>query len=438
MATVVPQLEEVREKLVDAVLVVCAVLMVPTAVLSWFRVYTIGVQPIMFIESAIAIAMFTVAFLRSGLSLHTKSIVVIGMSFTLAMLGLWAFGLVSRGTDVFILIAVLTTILLGKRVGWWSIMVTCAAAAVLSYLVSIGLLRHQVDLGQYAASPMTWIFSIAIVLFLGMVAVTMLGGVQDALLGSIRSLQEQAVDLSEARDQAEAANRSKSAFIANVSHEFRTPLNAIVGYADIHRKKVDDEKAAEDLGKIAESGRALALLVESILELSRLEAGDLKVDPIPLDMDVFLKSNLQRYRIDAEAKGLEMVTRVEDSVPNGVSFDEVRLGKTLGYLVDNAVKFTSEGEVEVLVSGKTRDDGKADVGISVRDTGVGIPENQLQAVMAPFTQRDGQAIGEYGGTGIGLSLTKRTVELMGGRLEVESQEGEGSLFTIVFEGVEVG
>lgn len=429
----IEQLDEVRERLVDAVLVVCAVLMVPTAILSWFRVYTIGVQPIMFIETAIAIALGTVALLRSGFTLKTKSLVVIGTGFVLAILGLWAFGLVSRGTDVFIVIVVLTTTLLGRQWGWWSIGATTVAGGLLGVGVSAGWLHHQVNLGEYAASPLTWGFSIAIVVFLGAVAVTILGGVQDALTGSIDSLRAQTADLARARDEAEAANRSKSAFMANVSHEFRTPLNAIVGYADIHRRKTTDDKVAEDLNRIAISGRALAHLVENILELSRLEAGDLKPEPVPLKMDTFLRSHLQRYQRTAEDKGLRMTIEVDEGVPDGVMLDEVRLGKALGYLADNAIKFTPSGEIAVHARGSLSNAGLANLDIAISDTGVGIPEDQLQSVMQPFTQRDGQAIGEYGGTGIGLTLANRIVELMGGTLTVESEVGKGSVFTVGFE-----
>jgi signal transduction histidine kinase len=428
----VPHIEEVRERLVNAGMIACAALMVPTAVLSWFRVPTIGVQPIMFIESVIAIVLCGLALFRGRIPVAVKALSMIAASFTMALMGLLVFGLVSRATDVFMLLAVITTTLLGKKWGWWTIASTTAVAAAVGVGVATGYVTFKVDLGQYATTPMTWVFSITIVAFLCVIAVTFIGSVHDALQQSILSLQEQADELKVARDQAEAANRSKSAFMANVSHEFRTPLNAIVGYAEIHQRKETHERLKEDMSRIAISGRALAQLVESILELSRLEAGDLKPEPVPLNMGNFVASHLARYERNATDKGLSFTYSVERDVPDGVLLDEVRVGKAMGYLVDNAIKFTDAGQIEVVVRGTRLDDDAASIAFVVSDTGVGIPDDQLLDVMQPFTQRDGQAIGQYSGTGIGLSLAKRTVELLGGRLTVESEFGKGSVFTILF------
>jgi signal transduction histidine kinase len=427
-----PQMDEVRDKLVDAVLVTFAILIIPANVLSWSRAYTIGVQPVMFLQTAMLVVLCVVAFLRNRVPPALKSSVILGVLFLLATSGLLTFGLVSRSTDAFLLIAVLTTALLGKRWGWWSIVASGAAAAGVAVCVATGLVRIPVDVVDYVMSPLSWFYSIVIVVFVSAIAVTILGGVLDALTASISALQEQAVELEVARDQAEAANRSKSVFMANVSHEFRTPLNAVVGYAEIHQRNATDERMKEDMSRIAVSGRALTNLVESILDLSRMEAGDLKPDPVPLEMQTFLDSHLLRYKKSAVEKGLTFSCQAEAGVPERVMMDEVRVGKALGHLLDNAIKFTDQGEIDVTVHVANQTDEAVDLTIAVRDTGVGIPEDQLQAIMPPFTQRDGLSINDYGGTGIGLSLAKRLVETLGGRLTVESKEGEGSVFSIHF------
>ena len=134
-------------------------------------------------------------------------------------------------------------------------------------------------------------------------------------------------------------------------------------------------------------------------------------------------------------KGLEFAYRVEEGVPVSVMMDEARVGKALGHLLDNAIKFTGEGRIDVTIHGANPSAEAVDLTISVRDTGIGIPEDQLQAIMAPFTQVDGQSVSDYGGVGIGLSLAKRLVETLGGRLMVESEVGVGSVFTITFAGL---
>jgi len=139
---------------------------------------------------------------------------------------------------------------------------------------------------------------------------------------------------------------SKSAFMANVFHEFRAPLNAIVGYAEIHQKDEDgSDRLAEDMGRIAVSGRALSNLVESILELSRFEAGDQRPEPVPLDMETFFASHLPIYERQASEKGLSLTWNVAEDVPKGVMLDEVRVGKALGHLVDNASSSPKPGRL---------------------------------------------------------------------------------------------
>ncbi len=429
--------DQVREKLVDGVLLVLALLMIPATLLSWSRIHIVGFHPIMVLHAAVGVGLVVVALFRRRMSLLAKSWVVLGVFFLLATAGLLVFGLVSFGTEVLLLMTLLASALMGKKWGWRALAISGLTTGLIALGVSIGVITFDIDMGVYSLAPLTWVVSTALFVCILALGVTILGGIHDALLASIASLREQAAELAKARDQSEIAHRSKSAFMANVSHEFRTPLNAIVGYAELLQRKVTDERQQSELATIATSGRGLALLVDSILDLSRLEAGDIKLDAGPTVLRSFIDAFAPRYQRGATEKGLQFTWDSDGDVPFCVELDEIRMTKALGHLVDNAIKFTDDGEVSVTIGVRSRTDEIAHLVFSVRDTGVGIPENQQQAIMEPFTQADGQSVDDYGGTGIGLSLAKRLVQSMGGRLLVESREGEGSTFSIEMEDVPI-
>ena len=429
--------DQVREKLVNGVLLILPILMVPATILSWFRVYTVGFQPIMVLNTVVTTGLCVAASMRHRVSFQVKSWILLGVLYLLSIAGLLTFGLVSLGTDALVLMTVLTTALLGRKWGWYALASSGGATALVALGVTTGSLTFDVDMERYALAPLTWWFSVMVIVFILALAVKILGDIHDALLASNTSLREQATELAQARDQSETAHRSKSAFMANVSHEFRTPLNAIVGYAELLKGKVTDEKQQSELATIASSGRGLALLVDSILDLSRLEAGDIELDVGPTDVHKLITALVPRYEQAATKKGLQFNWNVEEDVPQTVELDRIRMTKALGHLADNAIKFTETGEVALVVTTRSRDDDRVHLIFSVKDTGVGIPDNQLQTIMVPFTQADGQSVNDYGGTGIGLSLAKRLVQSMGGRLVVESREGEGSTFSIEMEEVPI-
>lgn len=198
-----------------------------------------------------------------------------------------------------------------------------------------------------------------------------------------------------------------------------------------------DEKQQSELATVAASGRGLALLVDSILDLSRLEAGDTQLEVGPTEIRSLVNSFTPRYQDGAQRKGLAFECAIDEDVPPVVELDRIRITKAVGHLVDNAIKFTETGKIDIQISSTDRTDDHVSLMFSVTDTGVGIPDNQLQAIMEPFTQAHGQSVNDYGGTGIGLSLARRLVQSMEGRLSVESREGEGSTFTIELEKVAI-
>ena len=242
-----------------------------------------------------------------------------------------------------------------------------------------------------------------------------------------------------AAQEAEAANSAKSVFLANISHEIRTPLNAIMGFAEILDRSLPDPRHKEQLNSIQSSGAALLALINDILDLTRLEAGDLELDWSPVDTQKVFSDVEEKYAPRAAQKGLEFRMELDAGLPKSIIADEKRLRQVIGNLVDNAIKFTDSGRVLIGARAVPSADNAETVDLSfdVQDTGVGIPDDQTDEVLEAFTQRRGQSINEYGGTGLGLALVNRLLSAMNGRVAVTSQVDVGSTFRVTLDGVSV-
>lgn len=246
-------------------------------------------------------------------------------------------------------------------------------------------------------------------------------------------VDKRTVELKEARIEADRANKAKTDFLANMSHEIRTPMNSILGFSEILLGREKNSENIKYLQSIYTNGNSLLTLINDILDISKVEAGKMNLIYAPMSMENIVGETDIIFRNKAEEKGITLKVNYDRTIPEAVILDETRVRQILVNLVGNAVKFTSKGEISI----NTKMVGENCIEINVSDTGKGIKESDLENIFEAFVQSSGQNIEEYGGTGLGLLITKKLVELMGGSIRVESQLGRGSSFIILFDNIEI-
>ncbi len=236
------------------------------------------------------------------------------------------------------------------------------------------------------------------------------------------------IELKGAKEAADVASRSKTEFLANMSHEIRTPMNAVIGMATLMNRTDLSLKQRDYLTKISQATYNLLNIINGILDFSKIEAGKMDLEEVEFELDAVLEHVASIIGIRAKDKNIELIISKDGGIPLRMVGDPLRLEQVLINLASNAIKFTHDGEVEIKIGSTRWDNGQVTLVFSVRDTGIGMEEDQISRLFKPFTQSDSSTTRRFGGTGLGLSISKKLVELMGGRIWATCQLGIGCIF----------
>ena len=259
------------------------------------------------------------------------------------------------------------------------------------------------------------------------------------LFKQTRELAESNRQLIIAKEEAEVANRVKSEFLANMSHELRTPLNAVTGFSELLSSVITDQKQTKYLQAIKTGGKTLLTLINDILDLSKIESGKMLIQETPVNITTLFEEIKLIFDLKRIEKGLQFIVKIDKNLPQNLLLDGIRLRQILFNLVGNAIKFTEKGSVEISAKkiAKSSNKEQVDLLISVKDSGIGIPESEQELIFKAFRQRKGQNEAVFGGTGLGLTISKKLIEAMNGNIKISSSVGKGTIFEIIISQVPI-
>jgi len=422
----------VRDKLLDDALLWIAAVSVPAVSLSLARVATMGWRPLFLGQIAMLSMIWGAWLLRHRLAYALRIGALLVILAVAGVSGYMQLGILAPSGQFLLLFLFLTALFLDGAAVFRIGFVIAAVLGFVGWGVVSGVLEPGVDYSTFGHDPRNWLLTIYIVVFYGG-AVAFLGWRMLLELNrSQHALQAANAELTRRALDVEAANRVKGEILSNLSHEFRTPLNCIIGMADLLRDGEKDAERQTWLTELHASAENLQAMLNRMVDFASLESESARLMHSEFVLREIVEVPLRKVRARAEKKGLAVAASFGPGVPDAVLSDARRLQQLLGELLDNAVNFTTEGAISLVLSVAPVpvDAGHAWIRFEIGDTGCGIAHDERQKIFEAFHQADGSATRRVGGSGLGLAIARRITQLLGGRIALESGPG-GSVFAAI-------
>ncbi len=436
---------EVRNNMVDITLIVLGVFAIPPLVSSLLEVKTFGWDIDKFSQIGAVAILFILLSFRNKISFKIKALTVIGVILILGCTSLISRGIVGTGSLFFMISVILATLFFGSFGGMYALIGTIISYLSISILIIIGVVNISLDLEVIHGDKVNWTTDILLfALFSGIIIFTA-GKLNKTLYNNINALNQRNRELEEevnhrrkvekelivSKEEVLTAYHSKNEFLTNMSHEIRTPLHAITGFTDMIEKDITDKKHKSYLESIKSSSLKLLKMITTILDLSALETGKFKANFEFIEADSWFSDVMNLFKPSADDKNLIFISEISQGFPALIYTDKARITTVLSNLTENAIKFTEKGHVKIfLESSQGTEPDHKNVVIAIEDTGIGIPEELLNEQVPNFTQEDGKSNRKYEGIGLGLSLSRKLIEMLDGTLEIRSQIGKGTTITV--------
>ena len=433
-------------RVVSWILIVLLVVGLPIVIIAVIEAIHLGLTWDAFFYPVLFVPLVVVSFLRNRLSLKVKAATILVVIYIYAVHNTVAYGFTGAGISLFSSLFILTTIFFGFRNGLISIAASLFPMVLVGYLMVEGVISVEVNMMKSLRLPVSWITATAVLVLLGVLVVVTYSFIQRNLFDTLRVTRQQAMDLrksnrrlireirqrdeieknlKKAKEQAQESDRLKSAFLANMSHEFRTPMNGIMGFARLlDNPDLDEEKRMQYAQFIRKSGDRMLEFMNSLLDIAMIESGQTQLHVSDSSVNTIIDDLLTLFKSEARNKDLQLTCHKDRPFrEDRILTDSTKLKQILAKLMHNAIKYTDQGEVSVgyVVN-------EEEMQFFVSDTGIGISPNMYEKIFEPFRQAELNYTREYEGAGLGLSISRAYVEMMGGRIWLNSEPGSGSIF----------
>jgi signal transduction histidine kinase len=430
-------LKKIREQIINSIYFFSAIIGTFAIYGTFVRIIRFGWQPFFIFNFFLYVIVWLIYFLRNKLSLNWKASIFFIIFFVLASFINYTNGIIS-GPLTFVFITTLVTLIYGWKIGVASVILTTIVRTIIGWCYYKGILHYSIDLVTYANSLAAMITGIMTGLVIASITVFAINKFYKWLIIALKTVSVKAKEQEQmnkelliAKQKAEEHDRLKSVFLANMSHEIRTPMNAILGFSELLAKpNLSDEQKTRFLAVVQERSMDLMRIVEDILDISKIEVGQMDIldsefEFYPMLQDLFEYFKLKMEQVKINSK-IEFTLNIPENIKRlTLCLDRHRLRQILNNLLDNAFKFTSEGEIEL----GCKLDTDLNLLCWVKDTGIGIPEEKQTVIFDRFRQvEDNFASRQYGGTGLGLSIVQGIIKLMNGKIWLESEVGKGTTF----------